>query len=488
MHSMIRQSRVVYLIAGFFSILLSLWIYQQTELINPDGVCYVQSASVVKQGLHEVMHLCGQASWPFYSVLIYSAHAVTGFSFENSAYILNALLTLLSVLAFIRIVDVLSLNKKDNLILWLAAFVILFSNIFNDVRHYIIRDHGYFAFYLLSILSLLQFSKNNRWYYAVFWSISSIFATLFRIEGAVFFVLIPMVAFFDVRQAWLTRIKIFLQLNIFLIISVIILSVVLVTHPDESLGRLREINLLHALKFISVFQVKSELLKQYLFNQHAMVDPKIILFFTMIIWYLYSAISNVSLIYMILVVYAWCQRLLQAPRMMHVVLWAYLLVNVSLTAMFLAVNMFISKRYLVAQSLVLMLWVPFALSALLHQWKSRRWVMIAIAILLFLSSIGGIIEFGYSKRYIRDAGEWLQQNAAPHAKIYTNEFLVKYYSHHFGKEIFNPIDQDEKIDVAQYDYIAIRQNKKNKKLQSIPLTPVQIFQNSRGDEVIIYRR
>ncbi len=487
MPPMIQSSRFIYFIAGFVSILLSCWIFQQTELINSDGVCYVESAALMNQGLHQAMHLCGQAEWPFYSILIFSVHAITNFSFENSAYFLNALLTLMSVLIFIRIVDVLRLNKKGNLILWLAAFVILFSNIFNDVRHYIVRDHGYFSFYLLAILSLLQFFRNYKWYYALWWGFASIIAMLFRIEGAVFFVLIPIIAFFDVKYPFLHRLKSFLQLNIFLIVSVIILSVMFLFYSDEALGRLREINSNHALMFIAVFQAKSAVFKQFLFNRHAMVDPHIILFFTLIMWYLYSVVSNVSFIYMILIIYAWCKRLLKAQPMMHVVMWSYLSLNVALTALFLAAHMFLSKRYLVAESLVLMLWVPFALAAILSQWQSRKWIVIIVATLLAFSSIGGLVEFGYSKRYIRDAGNWLQQHVPANAKLYTNDFLIKYYSKHFGNDIFANIS-DAKIDVENYDYIAIRQNKKNKKTQQIPLEPIQTFQNSRGDQVIIYRR
>ncbi|HEX2549292.1 MAG TPA: hypothetical protein VHM20_05645, partial [Gammaproteobacteria bacterium] len=394
MHGIIQSKRAVYWVAGLISLFISLWIFKQTELINPDGICYVESAANMPKGLHYAMHLCGQAGWPFYSILIYGMHLLTHFTMENSAYLLDALLSLLSVLTFIRIVEVLALQKQNHFILWLAAFVILFSNIFNDVRHYIIRDHGYFAFYLLAILFLLNFFQIRKWFYALGWSVASIIATFFRIEGAIFLALIPLIAFFDWRTSFVIRIQSFFKLNLLSIIGVCFVAVLLWFHPEESLGRFREINLQQASMFLTVLQTKSELLKTYILNKHAMIDPKIILFFTLLVWYLYSAISNVSWIYMILVVYAWSKKLLKMPPIMNMVIWSYLIINVALTFLFLSTNMFISKRYLVGQSLVLMLWVPFALQALFLQWRTRKLCVMLVLILLVISAASGLIEFG----------------------------------------------------------------------------------------------
>jgi hypothetical protein len=101
---------------------------------------------------------------------------------------------------------------------------------------------------------------------------------------------------------------------------------------------------------------------------------------------------------------------------------------------------------------------------------------------------------GHSKRYIYDAGTWLQKNMPPDAKLFSNDILVMYYSHHFGDSIF-AVDKlnGTARDLSQYDYIALRVNKKDRKNASdmqkqIASQPVQVFHNSRGDEVVIYRR
>lgn len=493
MNRFFQSSRAVYLVAGFLSILLSLWVVHKTEIINPDAVCYLQSAESVPQGLHYVMHLCGQAKWPFYSVLISSVVRVTGFSYENAAYFIDGIFSLISVLSFIGIVGLLRKNQGTTL-LWLAALVILLSNVFNDVRHYIVRDHGYFAFYLVAIFFLLQFFQDRKWYTALAWGFFSILATLFRIEGAIFLVLIPWIVFLDFQQSFFARVKYFLQLNALSILGALFVGGVLLFLPSETLGRLQEINPQRAVRFISHFQNKAELMKLFILNKHAAGNEKIVLFLTLIVWYLYSAVTNVSLIYMLLVIYAWSKKLLQTLRMKHIVLWAYLVVNVGLTFIFLTENMFISKRYLIAQSLILMLWVSFALFALLQQWKTRKTAIVIVFILILVSSASGIFSLGYSKKYIRQAGDWLQQNVPPSAKLYSNDMLVMYYSHHYGDQIFDISEKmDKEKNFSQYDYLAIRVNKKDREnasrmLQEIPMQPIQVFRNSRDDQVMIFRR
>jgi hypothetical protein len=67
-----NQHAAIYLIAAFLSIFLSLDGYLRATVINPDGICYLQSAAAISSlGVHGAMQLCGQAHWPFYSILIF---------------------------------------------------------------------------------------------------------------------------------------------------------------------------------------------------------------------------------------------------------------------------------------------------------------------------------------------------------------------------------------------------------------------------------
>jgi len=114
------------------------------------------------------------------------------------------------------------------------------------------------------------------------------------------------------------------------------------------------------------------------------------------------------------------------------------------------------------------------------------------------AAVSGVIDFGYSKAYIRQAGDWLAVNVPVNAAVYANDYQLMYYSQHFGFEIFTKAKSYSQINSIehgawkQYDYLALRLDKKdesaaNALLQEIHATPVQVFSNKRGDRVAIYK-
>jgi hypothetical protein len=189
-----RNDRQIYGVALLTSILLSFLICYRNLVINPDGICYLLSAQVIgSASIRDAMHFCPQAQWPFYSTLIYALVQISHLSFAASAHVLNGLFSLASVITFILIIKELGGDRR---ILWLAAGVILLNHQFNVLRVDIIRDHGFWAFYLISIYLLLKFFREPKWTTALAWNASLVIATLFRIEGAVFLLAMPFISWF----------------------------------------------------------------------------------------------------------------------------------------------------------------------------------------------------------------------------------------------------------------------------------------------------
>lgn len=493
MHGIMRYRGLIFFSASI-SILLSIWAALKAVVINPDAICYLQSAEGIPMGLHFVTHLCGQAKWPFYSALIYFFENFTKISMQNSAHFLNGCFSLISVVSFILITYCLNGTKR---VLWLAAFVILLAHEFNSLRECIVRDHGFWAFYLLSILFLLLFFRENLWRYALAWSVSLLIATLFRIEGVIFLLFVPMATFFNSAK----RISSFFKLHTLSLLLFFCLMVWLFLHPDKGvgeLGRLGEVKNQFLVGFAEVakqFSSKAEILNQQIFTPLSLKDSEIILGLIFIFWYLQSVISNISFIYAGLVVYAWIRKLLK-DNQASLVLWSYIIVNVIVTGTFLVEHMFLAKRYLLALSLTLMVWIPLALDDFCKQYSRRKLPLLASIVLIIVFAVGGIFDFGYSKKYIRDAGEWLEFNLPQNATLYSNDNLVMYYSKRFGYDIFTKnIEFSQQNMLAadtmkQYDYLALRLNK-NSSLDQPEFknlgTPVQIFSNKRGDKVVIFK-
>lgn len=133
------------------------------------------------------------------------------------------------------------------------------------------------------------------------------------------------------------------------------------------------------------------------------------------------------------------------------------------------------------------------------KWQQRKWPMVLVLVLMAANSLGGVFEFGHSKKYIHDAGIWLAENTPVDSKIFSNDILVMYYSHRYGKDLFanekifrninNIVNQGK---WKQYQYLALRIDKKDLDI-SMPLIqemhekPIKVFANKRGDQVRIYK-
>lgn len=481
-----QKRYAVFISAAFFSIILSIWSSAQQSVINPDAICYLNSASAFSVGFSFATHLCDQAKWPLYSLFIFLLSKMISVSVTTSAFLLNGLFSLMSVLFFIAIIR---LMDKTPRLLWLAAGVILMAHTLNDVRQYIVRDHGFWAFYLASLFFLLQYFRFSSWRYALAWSSSLLIATLFRVEGSLFLLFIPWIVFFDFTKSGLSRLKCFFQLNSLILLLIVIASVWLISHPQFQLGRLNELEFqfLYAISIIiQNFHVHSHALALNLLNGYSARDAGWILFLLLLAWYVVSVIMNVSIIYAILIIYAGWKKIPILTSSTRLAWWGYVVISIVTTFIFLAEHFFLSKRYLIGLSLLLMMWVPFALNTLLQ--KKQKWIFIVAVFFMLISALGGIFDFGYSKKYIQAAGEWLTHNTPASATIYSNDLEVMYYSNRFGYFIFEQsklFSTMKKEQWKKYDYIALRVDKKQS--DSLSVKPIIVFSNKRGDQVRIYR-
>jgi hypothetical protein len=502
MQRLINSHYIIYSLTAIASILLSIWINTHAVLLNPDAICYLQTAETIHdQGLSAAMSLCGQSKWPFYSLLIAGIAKFTTLSYEHSAIILNSLFSVLTVLIFIRIVSLFS-HKKS--ILWFAALVVLLFHDWNGVKSDIIRDHGFVFFYLLSIFSLLQYVQHKQWSNAIMWSSSIILATLFRVEGIIFLLIMPFFVLFERQQTYKVRLKDFLYLNSLLIIASIALVSIVAVYPELSLGRLSQLSThLHFAELrttlIRPYVIAADWIGHVLFTRDVQ-DRYLIYFFILLVWYLSVIITALSLIYTVLTLFAWQKKLLPPLKNARLVLWGYVALNVLITFVFLIENQFISKRYMLALAFTLMLWIPFSLEYLLNQWRQKKWPLVLSLFFIGLYGMSGIFHFADSKQYIREAGDWLNTHAPHNALIYSNDYQILYYSHHFANNIF--VEQHRFADLhilqdgkwKQYDYLALRLNEKTLPeativMNEIHASPIIVFTNKHNkDQVRIYQK
>ena len=490
----------IYLTAALISLVLAFDGSLRATVVNADGICYLQSAATIAtEGLHAAMQVCGQAQWPFYSWLIYGLAAISKFSLIHAAFILNGVFSLITVVTFIYLVSLLNGNKP---VLWFAAAAILLLHEFNSVREYIIRDHGFWAFYLISVVLLLKYLRKPTLLLASAWGVVLLVATLFRVEGVIFLLLLPLTAF-AMTTSWRQRLQQFIELNLVtLLISIMGLLYLFSHHQSaQDAGRFSELTfqLKHGFHvLLQTYNTKADALASAILNGYSARDAKLLFGLLLVAWYAVSVITNLSVIYAILFGFSFSKKLLPLDSAAKKVFAGYILINVLITAPFLVEYAFLSKRYLLALSLMLLVWVPFALAALWEQRQQARWPLTLAAVLIVASSLGGIIDFGYSKRYIQDAGFWLANNTPSNAVIYSNDLQVMFYSGHFGNSVFSKAREFADLSAIsadkwqQYDYLAVHIDARDPKdklaLAQMALAPSKVFANSRGDSILIYVR
>jgi len=499
-----QRESFIYIVAAFISVFLSVWMNLHETVINRDAICYVLSAEAMgRSSIQAAMHECPQAKWPFYSMLIYGLSNMTSLSYVVAAYFLDGVFSIISVLAFLAILKELSHSTR---LMWLGLFVIVCSHQFNSVRQYIIRDHGFWALYLVSLFFLLQYFRHFKRADAFFWGGSLAAATLFRIEGAIFLMGLPFLSWFFPRQTLRQRLGHFVTLNIILFFVCASMVGWMLIHPHQTVGNLGRIQEVvnqfeqGLLMMLDRYQGMKAQLILHVLSYDAVREAGLVLALTICVWYLVNVLSNLSWIYSLLVLYAWRSKAAILKQSDGLVLASYLFVNFLITFTFFVEHSFLSKRYLIAFSLVLMLWVPFALDRLLLQANRfrARSLFAGVATLIFISLMSSMIHFGYSKAYIRDAGIWIAQNVPDKASIYMNDSQLMYYSSHYRNDFFSIAHRYTHADSLshgqwkQYHYIAFHLNKQDDAkvltiMQEIPLMPVKEFANARGDKVVIFK-
>jgi hypothetical protein len=502
-----QYSLLAFVVAGIASICLSVLARYRADIVNPDAICYLQSAATIESGgLRQAMHLCSQAGWPLYSLLIYLLAKFSQLSQLNAAYILDGLCSLITVLTFMQLVR--QLGGRTAIVLWCAALVILSAHEFNVTRQYLIRDHGFWAGYLLSIKFLLDYLAQPRWLSALAWSVSLLVAMLFRIEGMVFLLILPWLLCLAPQLKLKRCIVMLAQLYLLLMIVFLVLGAWLIKHPEISLarlGRLQELVLQMFHAGLLVWQQLQHAATNFAaitISPYSLYEAKLVFFLAVLAWYCCRVIGCLSIVYAGLLAYGLWRRSLVLPWQGSVVLRSYICLNVLITLIFLLEQLYMTSRYLMALILTLMLWLPFVLAKLYSSWQLSRvlWRFWLLVIVIIVIGFSGIINRHHSKLYIRQAGEWLASHLNAHDSLYANDLQLMYYSDHFGQKIFqqwqdysNPlvIQQLAQHKWRQYRYLALKLPHAEQKIllnrYQLKMQPLKVFMNYAGDQVRIYR-
>ncbi len=365
-----RHASIAVLIAVLTSMLLTGWSVWQEDLLNKDGVFYIQVAKHISGG--NWLDAFGLYHWLMYPSLAALVFNLTGFDLEVSFYLINGIFQALCVVVFIGILR--QLGAKQSIVILGAICILIFPS-FNEYRSLVVRGHGYWAFYLVSIYLLIQYLETPSWVVAILWSVSAGMATSFRVEGLLFWMLMPTVVVFVAEWNWVERTYRLFQLSTLALVIVFVLTVFVAVFEEDNkllMGHLvepyKQANLL--LYYINHGVIeKADTLKQFLFDKYTDQYALRSIFAIMVMIFVSEVVGVLSLQYSAVAGYALYKRQLKWPPVkMRVILLAATL-NVLLLIAYMLKDFEITGRWVMPLAFTLLLLVPYGINALWEQWR-----------------------------------------------------------------------------------------------------------------------
>ncbi len=409
--------------------------YIQHGWINPDSILYFESARLFANG--DWQQGFNVFKWPLYALLIAFTHHFTTLEIHTSAQLLSVIFFGITTASFMKIIELGGGGKK----VMLAGGLILFSSSYlvGDVLEMLLRDQGFWAFFLTSLVFFIRFYKSHRYQDAFFWQVSALIATLFRIEGITYLIALPLILFFNHQQSFTTSIGNFIKcnfINLLSILTVLIAVFILKSVRVDSLGRLNEVFTINfyteltSQLFAKSAIMSTEVLGHYL-NEFAVQG----LLLTFIYIVIVKIISATGLVNIGLVAFSIRSRKAMLDDEVASVLKATAIIAIINMLLIITKVFVLSGRYVLALSLILMIFASFYLANIFkylttpsNNGKKMQWLVAGIIIFMLLSLVKNTLpkQDGYNFR--QEAVSWLKENNQLNKSIFYDDCRVRYYA------------------------------------------------------------
>ncbi|GJM11712.1 MAG: hypothetical protein DHS20C12_01150 [Pseudohongiella sp.] len=418
-------------IAVAASLALSVFTLLLQEIPNADAYTYVRTAEIfLADGIVAAYQ---HYSWASYSILI-GLVSLTGMDMFSAGLFVNALFYALLVYAFLSIVVQID-NSKELLVV--AAISILVYPQLNEYRDLLIRDIGFWALAVAALWQYMLYANDQSLKSAIAFCACLLLATLFRAEAAVYLVCTPLALLFDARIEKQQRKT--LLLRVYAIVASLSLGLLLCL----SLIGLNITQLF--IEFTSIYEPfisgnftltdeERALLGSLLFSDYASTFSReyieLFLLAGMISILLANLLTGIGGPYLILMAVGLFKGQLRLPPGISTPVVFYLCANFLILLSFIIVTRYLSSRYAMLMSILLVLFVPTIISGLLNNAKQagRRSTFYIVAIFFGYCAIDSYISFGKPKTYVDESIEWLAENTGASAQLITNNHAIAYFS------------------------------------------------------------
>lgn len=479
--------------------------YIQHGWINSDSVLYLEAAKLFAAGEWDAGYTV--YSWPFYSLWIAATHTITHLSIHQSAQLLNVLFFGITCASFLTIIQ---LAGGKQLQLVAGGMVLLSAHyLIGGVLEMLMRDEGFWAFYLTSLVFFIKYYQQQQIQHALLWQIAICCAVLFRIEAALYLILLPLLVLPFGKVQTSQKLKRLLQaysLQIVIATSFIAIIQINDAFSASMLGRFNEIftpNLFN--DFTRKFQLKSELMGNTILGNYLDEFATVGLMLTFIFVMIAKTVKSTGIINLALAFF--CIK--NSEKILEVKAEKVLLTAATISIVNMAIiitKVFVlSGRYTVGLALPLMILGSFYFAHLIEEnnkksSKYRRWIIGLLIIAMTLGFVKNLIPKKEGYNFRQDAAAWLvKANKKNHAVFY-DEKRLRYFANEpfIGNYPQNSYSLENKInkeDFNQYQYLMMTVNKKYPSYEKIiakrlpNFTEIKRFySNKKNKSIVIYER
>jgi hypothetical protein len=490
----VQVDRRIYVAAAALSLMLSVWAAWAQFVPNPDAALYLRSAEQFADGQWAAG--IGTHSWALYSLLIAATMTLTGLKALVAAEIVNALLTAVGTVAFIALVG--RLSNGDRAAALCAAFVILLQPHLAGDRASIIRDNGYLAFFVVTLYLVArdQVAPDIKTRLAI--AASILIGGLFRIEGFVLAVLVPL--YYLLQRPGDGRRPLLIAAIVVACLALVPAAMLWVSgelafwlqgHFRGDLIARQSANL-SGIIANRLHNLKDDFLFPYGGGNEWGAYVGLVLGIVVV-----NVVRALTLPLAILLIFAYYPKRVMPATTNRFVLW-FALAQLPMLFALTFVTLFLDKRYAAGLSIVVDIALTFLMAEAVRQWRNDRLARIftpiaaATLIAVFAFAVPKPSKLGY----IRDAGEWIGQGLPQPATIATNDFRIAYFSgrpyDQMRMWIYGPRTPPTNAEMATFDYFAFNVASPAELPAEVANFPskelLRSFPGKDGHTVLIYRQ
>lgn len=447
------------ILAAVVSICLSVLINKYDYLINLDGILYLKMAEAfITGGLSSASQLY---DWPFFAILIGLISKYSWLDIHISAIVLNTFF-------FVILTDGLLLVCHQGLRsipqTAIAALVVLCFYTLNEYRDFIIRDVGYWAMSIWAVYHFIKFIDEGHKSRLFLWQLFAITAVLFRIEGLIILLLMPITIFFSANHSGKLKHITLAYLPLLIIAAVAAVMLFYDTDLRAAFSKIDEFEkYFHYEKLMTPFWQDKEIIANQVIPPVARDQAGILLISGLIGVVLHDIFTGLSISLLILAALS-IRTQPMVNKSYNLVLISFLLINLLILFSFAIGQQFITTRYCILAILaIVLLLIPKLTVYIQSNINGKNHFKVFLVILLLSLSLVDTFHKTQTKKYIKDAITWTAQNTDSKVNIFTNNEHVSFYLAYLYQHP-NVTFNERKLDGCQYDYAVIVERHIHKRL------------------------